>query len=839
MKNKLVLVLLFTVGIFAHAQTLILPVTGVQPEEARTIASFVAKTLADNPIDQSRNTSLVPEGGRPWGIGAGAVANMANVISQHKAKEAIGINVQPSGTGKLATIRRFDDKGKLARLIDVQYSDPFEFWIKLQQPDETFRRAEGGLVWVIYRQGVNRAEAEELMQLWFADLVSMGAQGLKAIDDQTAGFEAAAAAMEKEGANWQAIIDENIQYFKTAKILKDVRPRESGGSGIIYFAPFHKVETNVANWRAHGNFYLTSLWPITNKIPRTYPRDLPVILFDVSRQGNRTRIEAVKRFRDEKDAVSGSFITEYESAAQFIRNLRANSFGLVNTLYKDPLEFAFAGETYRSEWVSNPAALSGFKTGAAVPNTFIQVKRPPAAPGEVPGGGFYMSRNMITQQEFEAVMGSNPSRQKGANLPVHNVNLLEALEYCNRLSLRDGLMPAYDIFFWEGIKRDRIQKGIHYAGAVGDQRIIDYPGQTAKVITDRYANGYRLPTVAEWDFALTNGAVNPVVLIRNLTERKDIEDYGWFAANSNGRVQPVGQKKPINGFYDLIGNVMEFVFDGSDFETRGDKRDLFQSYIGASAYLRGGDYRTDYNMQRYVVIAVMPSATMREYTVITPNDLDGKKLPNVELTPGFRVVRPVLDYWAYRSREEKALAWSEPAALAPENPAQLKAEREAAAAKVLASLENNVRMEPAAKTEAIKAALQRHADRNTGPAAYRDTLPRTEQNGKTLVLYPELPVRRSGGIILYRTSEGGRENARLRQIDITDQTITFDLVPVGQFADNPQNILLLDMDTQQVYNPTGFRPLTFTGVTGSRFTLISLNIEPPYYIDEIYLGQRE
>jgi hypothetical protein len=99
------------------------------------------------------------------------------------------------------------------------------------------------------------------------------------------------------------------------------------------------------------------------------------------------------------------------------------------------------------------------------------------------------------------------------------------MEYCNRLSLREGLMPAYDIFFWEGIKRDMMVKGIVYAGDVGEQRIIDYPGQRAKVITDRYANGYRLPTPEEYNFAITGGTINRGVLIWDLTESKEIEDY--------------------------------------------------------------------------------------------------------------------------------------------------------------------------------------------------------------------------------------------------------------------------------------------------------------------------
>lgn len=83
---------------------------------------------------------------------------------------------------------------------------------------------------------------------------------------------------------------------------------------------------------------------------------------------------------------------------------------------------------------------------------------------------FYMSRYELTQKEYEEIMGNNPSSFTGSNLPVESVSWLDAVTYCNARSEKEGLTPAYKI-----------------------------NGQ--EVTWDRSANGYRLPTEAEWEYA--------------------------------------------------------------------------------------------------------------------------------------------------------------------------------------------------------------------------------------------------------------------------------------------------------------------------------------------------
>jgi len=91
----------------------------------------------------------------------------------------------------------------------------------------------------------------------------------------------------------------------------------------------------------------------------------------------------------------------------------------------------------------------------------------------IDGGTFAIARHPVTQAEYEEIMGINPSELRGPSLPVGNVSWFDAVEYCNRRSQAEGLTPAYTI------------------SGTGWERSVTW---------NRNANGYRLPTEAEWEY---------------------------------------------------------------------------------------------------------------------------------------------------------------------------------------------------------------------------------------------------------------------------------------------------------------------------------------------------
>lgn len=173
---------------------------------------------------------------------------------------------------------------------------------------------------------------------------------------------------------------------------------------------------------------------------------------------------------------------------------------------------------------------------------------------------FYMTKTEITQAEYKEVMnGSNPSRFKDDTYPVQNVSWIKAVEFCNRLSELEGLEPCYII-----------------------------TGLSASC--DFNANGYRLPTEAEWEYACKAG--QDVAFAGT----GDVEDMGWSRMDGTDNPQPVGEKQPnAFGLYDMHGNAAEWVWDYFEYEYYASSPgvDPKGPDSGIDRVFRGGSYQDD------------------------------------------------------------------------------------------------------------------------------------------------------------------------------------------------------------------------------------------------------
>jgi Uncharacterized conserved protein len=141
---------------------------------------------------------------------------------------------------------------------------------------------------------------------------------------------------------------------------------------------------------------------------------------------------------------------------------------------------------------------------------------------------FYIDDFVVTQGDWNSVMDANPSYFKDDALPVECVGWYDAVLFCNKKSEKDGLSPCYVIN--------------------GEQVTCDFS-----------ADGYRLPTEAEWEFAAIGGVKSKGY---KYAGSNNLDEVAWYAKNAGKTTHPRGQKLPNElGLYDMCGNVFEWCWD--------------------------------------------------------------------------------------------------------------------------------------------------------------------------------------------------------------------------------------------------------------------------------------
>jgi len=190
---------------------------------------------------------------------------------------------------------------------------------------------------------------------------------------------------------------------------------------------------------------------------------------------------------------------------------------------------------------------------------------------------FYIDKYEVTQASYQSVMGTNPSYFSDyPNRPVEGVSWFNAIDYCNRRSMQEGITPCYSYSTY-GTNPSNWPAGWN----------TDYNNHT-NVSCIWTANGYRLPTEMEWMFTAKGGNQSQ----GNTYSGSDtIDNVAWYDSNSSNRTWDVGLKAANElGTFDMSGNVYEWCWDSYGNYPSGNQTNPTGATSWSYRVMRGGGW---------------------------------------------------------------------------------------------------------------------------------------------------------------------------------------------------------------------------------------------------------